>query len=272
MSDKAEEIVSKFYNSIGWNIEGEHTQDAILFEDLRANAHEYVSKCRLRVLRHIPDVGVNILDMASGPIQFKEYLEYSKNFKKRYCIDLSKEALDIARMKIGDHGEFLHGSFFDIPLKENFFDCSLSLHTIYHMDKDKQEEAVRKLVKVTKHEGSIIIVYVNPNSIISILGIPIRLVRNARKFLQKFLKKSTAEEELSLYFNPHNLKWWNRFNDIAHVKKMPWRSFSSNTQKILFPNNKLGRKMFEILFYLEDRYPSFFVRFFQYPMIILVKK
>jgi len=119
--DKAEEKVSEFYNTVGWETDDEITEDARRFEDLRECSKEYVSKCRLRVLRHIPDHGLNILDMASGPIQYKEYLEYSKNFRKRYCIDLSSTALEIARKKIGDHGVFLHSSFFDIPLEENFF-------------------------------------------------------------------------------------------------------------------------------------------------------
>ena len=43
-------------------------------------------------------------------------------------------------------------------------------------DKDKQEEAVRKLVRVTKPEKPVIIVYSNPNTIISsILGVLRRL-------------------------------------------------------------------------------------------------
>ncbi len=78
---KSDESVSRFYNEVGWETDGEDTEDAIRFEDLRDCAKEYVGKCRLRVLRHIPAEGENMLDMASGPIQYKEYLEYSKNFK-----------------------------------------------------------------------------------------------------------------------------------------------------------------------------------------------
>src|SRR5689334_23175198 len=122
---KAEESVSDFYNTTGWKAEGEITEDARLWEDLREHAREYVSKCRLRVLRHIPERGEYLLDMASGPIQYDEYLEYSRNFSKRYCVDLSLQALEGAKRKIGDHGVFLHGSFFDLSLEDNFFDCSI---------------------------------------------------------------------------------------------------------------------------------------------------
>jgi|SRR5262249_31895240 len=272
MNNNAEERVSKFYNTVGWETEGEITEDARRWEDLREHAKEYVSQCRLRVLRHIPEDGVNILDMASGPIQYKEYLEYSKNFKKRYCVDLSSEALKQAIRKIGDHGVFLHGSFFDIHLDENFFDCAVSLHTIYHIDKNKQEEAVRKLIYVTKPGKPVIIVYSNPNTIVPLLKLPFRLLGRARTLLTKPEKKRQQEEDLSLYFHSHPIEWWKRFSDIASIKILPWRSFDSDTQKTLIPDNQIGRKMFDILFYLEDRFPDFFVKRFQYPMIILIKR
>jgi SAM-dependent methyltransferase len=265
MAGKAEEKVSNFYNTVGWEAEGEVTEDARRWEDLRENAKDYVSKCRLRVLRHIPDSGVNILDMASGPIQYKEYLEFSKNFQKRYCVDLSSGALEKAKNKIGDHGVFLHGSFFDIPIEKNFFDCAVSLHTIYHMDKDKQEEAVRKLLYVTKPGKPVIIVYSNPNTFVSSL-------RSALSILKNPEEKKKEEEAASLYFHPHPIEWWNRFQDSGRVEIFPWRSFSVEVQKKLIPNNKIGKKLFDILFDLEDRFPDFFVKNFRYPMIVLTKR
>lgn len=274
MTDNAEEQVSRFYATVGWETEGEITEDARRWEDLREYAREYVGKCRLRVLRHIPERGENLLDMASGPIQFKEYLEYSRNFKKRYCVDLSSRALEDAQRKIGEHGVFLQGSFFDIPLKENFFDCAVSLHTIYHIDKDRQEEAVRRLLRVTKPGKPVIIVYSNPNTLISSLraSLPFRVLRKARNLLRRTEETTGEERGVSLYFYPHPIEWWSKFSDVAHVRILPWRSFSSDIQKRLLPNNKLGGLMFDLLFALEDRFPDFFARHFQYPMILLTKK
>ena len=270
MKNEAEKNVSDFYNTVGWETDDGITKDARDSEDLREYAREYVGKCRLRVLREIPPQGEYLLDMASGPIQYREYLEYSKNYKKRYCIDLSAKALADAKKKIGDHGEYLCGSFFDIPLHVDFFDCAISLHTIYHIDKDRQEEAVRKLIRVTKPGRPIIIVYSNPDTLISRLVLPLRYIKKWVQAIRRRLFKSDAAPDL--YFFRHPLAWWGRFSDVAQVRIMPWRSFASNHQKYLIPDNKLGKKIFDVLYDAEERFPDFFVRHFQYPMIVLTKK
>ncbi len=265
MINKSEEVVSKFYNTKGWEtIEG-ITEDAKRWEDLRPVASNYVNKCRLRVLKHIPDQGEKILDMASGPIQYPEYLKYSENFNKRYCVDLSAVALDEAKKKIGSHGIYLHGSFLDIDVKENYFDCAISLHTIYHIDKDLQENAVRKLLYVTKPGQPVIIVYSNPFTLISL---PVRLLRMVKNFLT-IEKKSNTDSEL--YFFQHPNEWWLRFNDISNIAMYPWRSFAANFTKKFIPNNKFGEKILIVLFNLEEAFPDFFVKYFQYNMVVLRK-
>ncbi len=155
---------------------------------------------------------------------------------------MSSNALESAKKKIGEHGVFLHGSFFDILLEEDFFDCAVSLHTIYHIDKDKQEEAVRKLIRVTKPGKPVIIVYSNPNTFISSLisSLPLCTLIRAGNSLKKTEENATKEQSGSLYFYSHPIKWWSRFGDIAQVQVLPWRSFSSDIQKRLIPNNKIG--------------------------------
>lgn len=215
------------------------------------------------------------MDMASGPIQFKEYLEYSKKYAKRYCVDLSGSALMAARKKIGDHGVFLLGSFFDVELEENLFDCTISLHTIYHIDKDKQEEAVRRLIAVTKRGRPIVVVYSNPKAWLRYAGAALR-ASGVTSFLRRvnglLSKRNVVAPDTELYFFDYPLAWWHRFHDVAELKVVPWRSFSSNQQKALIPDGKLGKWLFRILFRLEETFPDFFVKHFQYPMIVLKKR
>ena len=261
MRHAAENLVHDFYSKVGWEEQCGVTEDARRFEDLRESARDYVSQCRLRVLRHIPAGGDNILDMASGPIQFPEYLQYSKSFARRYCVDLSSEALRSAQKQIGDHGVFLCGSFFDLGLDSNFFDCVLSLHTIYHIDRDCQEQAVRKLIRVCQPGAPIIIVYNNPDNLLTKLA----------RLLRKFHLIGEVNPAPGLYFFSHPLQWWNRFSDEAEVRVYPWRSLSSPHQKRLIPDNALGKTMFSILYAAEETFPRFFARHFVYPMIVLTK-
>ena len=99
---------------------------------------------------HIPRKGIHLLDFVSGPIQHKEYLSYSKNFKLRHCVDFSKKAIKQAKSKLGSKGKYYSNDFLNIKFKNNFFDCIISLHTIYHIPKYYQAKVVRKLIAISK--------------------------------------------------------------------------------------------------------------------------
>tara|TARA_B110000046_G_scaffold133592_1_gene139869 strand:+ start:401 stop:1207 length:807 start_codon:yes stop_codon:yes gene_type:complete len=263
----AEKTVSKFYNSTGWETKAGITEDAYLFEDLRNCSQDYLRRCRLRLLEHIPPKGDYFMDMASGPIQYPEYLKYSEGYDKRYCVDLSKEALIEAEKKIGNHGVYLHGSFFDLKIEKNKFDCIVSIHTIYHMDQEKQYDAIRKLIRITKTGAPLIIIYSNPNSLT-------RKISKVAKSMKSLWKRKILDNKLSkgeLYFYPHPLSWWRQFEDEAEVDIVPWRTFGKEAQEKLFPDNFFGVVMFKILFYFEKKLPKVFNNIATYPMIVLTK-
>ena len=85
--------VSNFYNKKGWKSKNNITLDSELFEDNRDIAKDYIKKCRLKIINYIPKKGINFLDFASGPIQYKEYLKYSENFNVRKCSEISKHVI-----------------------------------------------------------------------------------------------------------------------------------------------------------------------------------
>jgi ubiquinone/menaquinone biosynthesis C-methylase UbiE len=255
--------IENFYDNQGWSIDqNKITTDAHLNEDLRTVAENYVSKCRLRLLNYLPAKGINILDMASGPIQYREYLSYSQNFKKRHCVDLSQKALAQAKNKITDHGEYYCGDFLSLRFENNYFDSAISCHTIYHIHKDSQVNAVDKILKVTKEGAPILIIYSNPNY----------CLQRGINFIKKIIKKKTVGNKNPVYFYTHPLSFWDQFADKAEIKIYPWRSMSAKHQKILFPDNIIGRKMFSFLFYLEELFPSFFIRHFKFYTVVLRKR
>mgnify|MGYP001185629796 CR=1 FL=1 len=259
MIDRKIKYVNKFYNNFGWEKKDRNTLDATLFEDLRYNSKEYVSKCRKRLKNYMPKKGLNILDFASGPIQYPEYLDYSKNFKLRHCVDFSKLAIKNAKLKLGKKGKYYCNDFFKIKLKKNYFDCIISLHTIYHIDKRLQAKAIKKLISFSKRNAPIIIVYSNSNTLIN-------------KIKSKFFKKRKKQNKSNLYFFCHPIKWWYQFEKTSNIEIKPWRSFSSDHQKRIFPDNYIGKMLLKILFFCEQRFPNFFVKNFQYYTVIIKKK
>ena len=112
------------------------------------------------------------------------------------------------------------------------------------------------MIKVTKKNKPIIIVYSNPNTLLS-------------RLKNIFIKKKNKQQ---IYFFCHPLKWWNQFESMADVKIICWRSFSAQHQKLLFPNNLIGKIMLNILLKLENKFPKFFYKNFQYYVVILKKK
>lgn len=247
--------VFKFYNKFGWLKKKNITTDSEIFEDNRMCASEYISYCRKRIQKYIPKNGKNFLDFASGPLQYSEYLRYSKNFKVRHCIDFSRLAIKEAKKKLGNKGKYYCDDFMNIKFKKNYFDCSLSMHTLYHINKNKQAKVVNKLIKITKQNKPVIIVYSNPNTLI--------------KKLTFFLKRNKKK---GIYFFCHPNDWWKQFNKKADVKIFPWRSFSSQHQKKLIPNNFLGKILFKLLIFFENKFNNFFSENFQYITVVLTKK
>jgi SAM-dependent methyltransferase len=256
--------VKKLYEDEGWKMVGEVTYDADTSEDLREWAAPYVSACRLRVLRHLPPGGARLLDMASGPIQYPEYLRFSEAFDTRVCVDLSQRALDMAKSKLGTRGEYHVGDFMDLSIEP--VDAAVSLHTIYHIHKDRQEAAVRKLIELTRPGGTIVVVYSNPAYLVSAILSPLRRLANVFTTAPKSGSTSDA-----IYFHRHPLSWWTRFANSGTVTIHPWRTFSTREQIALFPNSPFGARLFATLFVWEDRFPRLFVALGCYPIVVIRK-
>lgn len=260
-TEKAENSVRGFYDKKGWAADSTgQFLDAQLWEDLRPAARDYVSYCRRRIGKELPASGNALLDAASGPVQYPEYLEYSKNFKKHYCVDLSESALKEAKAKLGERGEYVKGSILNLPFESHFFDATISLHTIYHIDKADQEKAVRELIRVTKPNVPIVIVYANPQRPGNLLKVGIRTL------LRRQVNRSPIP------YHAYPISWWQQFSDTCDVQIKPWRALTAGSSKRLIPNSPTGSKMFHWLNQIEDHLPQISLYLGAYPMIILKKR
>jgi SAM-dependent methyltransferase len=257
-----EDQVRDFYDNRGWRADATGTEtvysDAQLWEDLRPCAAAYVSACRCKVLDFLPQSGERILDAGSGPIQYPEYLDYSRGFAKRVCVDLSQRALDEARSKLGDRGDYVRTSLLELPFPAGHFDAAVSLHTIYHIDCERQEDAVRELLRVLKPGARAVVVYANPD----------RLAAR----LKALFRRGTSPGAGPIYFFAHPLSWWTRFSDQAGVEIVPWRLLNANESRRLIPDNQVGVRMFRATLAFERGFPRAAAWSGCYPMIVLTKR
>ncbi len=121
--------VREFYDQVGWQLVGEDVYQNARYEDLRPVAHDYIHRCHLRVARHLKPQGTYLLDAGSGPIQYPEYLEYSRSYQYRVCVDLSQTAIKEARKRIGEHGLYVVADVAQSALQAGLLRCrNLAAH------------------------------------------------------------------------------------------------------------------------------------------------
>ena len=260
--------VADFYDGPGWKLENGLTYDAIINENLNIVASDYVHKVRNRIAENLGS-GDKLLDVGCGPIQYPEYQDYSRKFNKRICIDLSQPALDLAKSKIGNHGEFIKGDYLELPTSEFApFDGATLINVLYHVKKEKQAELVHKILADLNFGSNLVIVYSNSKTLSAqITKIAVQLLHFVKRFL---LGKSKLEIENPIYFYRFPNNFWNQFEDVANVKKKAWRTFSPQLEKVLFKRYLGGAVLLRGLFRLEKF--SIWKNFAEYTLIVLEKK
>jgi SAM-dependent methyltransferase len=277
--------VRQFYDDIGWQEIGEGVFQNARYEDLRPVSWEYIHRCHLRVRRYLSPNGRYLLDAGSGPIQYPEYLEYSRGYQARVCADISVVALAAARQKIGDRsssgqGLFVVADVANLPFRRDVFDGVVSLHTIHHLPIEEHSLAYQELYRVLAPSKSAVIVNGwQDSSIMRMFVKPIKWKNQTRKRIRKKLNnyrgkqsKSPKDTSKGTFVIKHNANWLKKeVGSQIHLEIYVWRSVSVRfLRAYIFPN--LGGKwLLRQLYDLEERFPHFMGEQGQYPLIVLKK-
>lgn len=292
--------VMSFYDETGWKRTARGVfHDADINEDFRAGSRRYIRDCHLRVNNFLPRRGKYILDIASGPIQYDEYLTYSQNFDKRICCDVSFEALRAAAARIGDKGIFIQCDITNIPLRDEAVDAFVCLHTIYHVPAEKQLLAFRELERVTRSGGSGIVVYSwGSHAWGETAASPWRMLRRApvrlRAALHPFIPDALlrwrrrrintpmpvgdaapvpgVRAASQACFHAHSYRWYRK--NLAASKcwsLATWRSMGLKLLKERVPDSAFGAFLLGFVFRLEDMMPATLGRIGPYPMFVFRK-
>jgi ubiquinone/menaquinone biosynthesis C-methylase UbiE/uncharacterized protein YbaR (Trm112 family) len=286
---RAEKVaIQSFYDSIGWKRDEKGDfEDAVIWEDLRPVSADYLHKCHLRVNRYLKPTGNYLLDVASGPVQYDDYLSYSKNYTRRICMDLSIQALREARRKVGEKGVYILGDITNIPLRSDSLDAVLSLHTIYHVPQDVQAKAFEELYRVLKpgRRGAIVYTFTEPP--LERAGrIPARLWNKARhSFPARVVKRllgrkpgpSPAKRRKDdsagapFYFKAHPLEWFQSRTWSFPIDIVVWRSINVAFMRTYVHPGRMGKLLLAMIYRLEEMFPRYTGRKGPYPMFLLRK-
>ncbi|MGH2582217.1 MAG: class I SAM-dependent methyltransferase [Anaerolineales bacterium] len=260
--------VRAFYDSVGWTEISDGLYQNARFEDLRPVTQEYVHRCHMRVLRHIAPAGRFFLDAGSGPIQYPEYLEYSRGYEKRVCADLSMTALKAAQERIGDKGLFVVSDVSRLPFHSNAFDAVVSLHTIHHLPEGEHATAYLELHRVLAPGQTGVVVNGWDDS-------PLMHALDRVKGWLKRRKNAEMKEETEetgTFVRKHDARWLKQaLGKKMKIKILVWRSASTNVLRFFIREEWFGRFWLRVLYMLEELFPRFFGEKGLYPLIVITK-
>ena len=270
------ERVFRYYNEVSY----QGYEDNIIYADsnkwidYREVSKAYMENSYLRAQKYLPKSGKYLLDIASGTIGFKEYLQLSDGFETRICIDISLVALFQAAANFkGRDGIFICGDITNIPLQDGICDAVLSQHTLYHIPKDEQARAVNELYRVCKKGGVVAIVYnwFFYSSLINITTFPFQLVRIARHIAGKVYVRF-FRSKARLYFFVYPESWFRKaFAFGKEIEIYCWRSVNKRFLDLFIHESFGGKKILNWLQNKEDKYPKFFGKIGDYPILIIRK-
>ncbi|HEX9616637.1 MAG TPA: class I SAM-dependent methyltransferase [Anaerolineales bacterium] len=291
LDSEIKQQVREFYDQVGWQGAGAGQYQNARYEDLRPVAREYIHRCHLRVARHLVPAGKYLLDAGSGPVQYPEYLEYSRGYQARVCADISSVALQEARQRIGDRGSGGHGLFVvadvaNLPFPREAFDGVVSLHTIHHLPQGEHIQAYKELYRVLGVGRSAVVVNGWDNPLLMRLFVtPARWRKQAFAAARRLLgRDAPAGKPRKARIDPDSAEPKGTFvskNNAARLKReigteipleiLVWRSVSVRFLRAFVHPRLGGRWFLRLLFWLEERFPHFFGENGQYPLIVIRK-
>ncbi len=291
--DNIKKNVREFYDRVGWQMVNQDFYQNAQYEDLRPVSHDYIHRCHLRVNRHLAPEGQFLLDAGSGPVQYPEYLTYSKGYQARVCMDISIVALKEARKRLGDLGMYVVADIAHLPFKQNAFDGIVSLHTIHHVPLEDKIPAYEELYRTLRPGRKMVVVNGWTNApLMARLRPFMRSMRRFRSWWLRKVKRQKSEVENPVAEGPAleaeqeqktsapagtfvqklNADWLTQaLKGRMDFEIFVWRSVNvAFLRSVIYPDWG-GRLWLKLLFGLEELFPGFFGRKGQYPLVVVHK-
>ncbi len=270
--------IGRFYNEVGWQIEPDGNFQNAQYEDLRPVSAEYIARAHARVARHLPKSGRYLLDAGSGPVQYDAYLQYSKGFERRVCLDLSFVALRQARAKLGAHGWCVVADIAHLPFKPEAFDGIVSLHTIHHLPADEKPGCYLGLYERLSPGGSMVTVdgwseHKLRKTWTLLIRLAERLRRDKKPGQAEGAQTAPAESKpAGTYVVKNSAAWFKTaVGSQLPAQILTWRSVSVHFLRTVIQPEWGGKFWLKVLYRLEECFPRYFGENGQYPLIVIRK-
>lgn len=268
------QLVKNFYDQKGWfTDEAGNYEDAVIFEDLRPFAQDYIKKCHDRVSRYLNPSGTYMMDAASGALQYPDYLQYSANYKYRVCVDFSFTALSECKRKLGDKGLCILADMTNMPFKDGVIDGFVSLNTIYHIPKDEQATAIKELYRLLKPGAKGVVVYewFKHSPWMNFWMLPFRgfvYIKN-RVFDGVARMMGKKDSGRRLYYYAHSPEYFKKA--LPPFKIKVWRSLSVHFMRYYLHSWLGGKKILDWVYAKEEKEPEVCGTKGEYPILLFEK-
>ena len=268
-------LVKDFYDNTGWFADDDgHYGDAIIFEDLRPFAQEYIKRCHDRVNRFLPPSGTYMLDAASGALQSPDYLQYSAGYQYRVCVDFSRRALLECKKKLGAKALCIQADMTKMPFKDGVMDGFVSLNTIYHIPKDEQVTAIKELYRVLKQGGKGVVVYewFKHSPWMNIALLPFRGFVFIKNRIMDSMARLAGKKDAGrrLYYYAHSPAYFKK--QLPPYSLKVWRSISVHFMRYYLHAPLFGKQILQWIYNKEEKDPATCGLKGEYPMLVFEKK
>ena len=230
--------VKEYYDEIGWTKQKGKYVDSLSFTTDKGAKYKLACNERLREMIGSPEL---LLDVACGASPF------NSKAKKQLCIDFSITAINEAKKNRPD-GFFVLGDITSLPLKDNCVTDTVSMHTIYHVDKEKQATAIEEIKRVTKNKCFVVYNAGKHAKLVNILTLPLQLWNWSEKRINPNSKRK-------IYFYAHSYKWLEQFGEIK-------------TYRFL---NENGIKLYSKLLWLVSKIEMRLPKHSYHPLLVIDK-
>ena len=268
--------IFNYFNEIKYHdFEGQSIyDDAEAFVDFRPFLLPYTQHGFYNCRQYLAQKGRYYVDVACGPVAFKEYIQLATGFEYRVCVDISLNALLQAQRNLAAHGQagiFICADLLSLPLRDRIADAVLCQHALFHVPKNLQAQGVGELVRIAAPGKKIAIVYdwFYHSWFMNLALGPYQLYRIARHWAGKIYARIFKKNKL--YFYAHGPSWFLRNNPGKKLEIYSWRSINIHFSRFWLHKKWGGEKIVNYIWKLEKKYPERMGRLGEYPIIVIEK-